>query len=89
MASVAARCDHCRKVLRASRSIDGPGGTQFDSLVCRQAHTSKTELKRLQNGLRVARSRLKTAAIKRAAISYRNLGGRDWVLVEQVLRALL
>jgi hypothetical protein len=50
---------------------------------------SKSELKSLQNGLRVARSRLKAAAIARAGISYRNLGGRDWPLVEQVLRSLL
>ncbi|HXH82037.1 MAG TPA: hypothetical protein VNN07_03820 [Candidatus Tectomicrobia bacterium] len=88
-ASLTARCDHCRKVLRAGRSIEGPGGTQFDSLACRKAHASTAELKRLQNGLRVARSRLKTAAIARAGTSYRTLGGRDWALVEQVLRSLL
>jgi hypothetical protein len=89
MASVTARCDHCRKVLRAGRGIEGPGGTQFDSLTCRRAYMSRSELKGLQNGLRVARSRLKAAAITRAGTSYRNLGGRDWPLVEQVLRSLL
>ena len=89
MVSVTARCDHCRKVLRAGRSIGGPGGTQFESLACRKAHISQSELRRLQNSLRVARSRLKMAAIARARTSYRKLGGRDWVLVEQVLRSLL
>lgn len=89
MASVTARCDHCRKALRAGHGIEGPGGIQFDSLTCRKAYMSKSELKSLQNGLRVARSRLKATAIARASTSYRNLGGRDWPLVEQVLRSLL
>lgn len=84
-----ARCDHCRKPLRAGRGVEGPAGTQFDSLSCRKAYVSKCELKGLQNGLRVARSRFKAAAIARAATTYRNLGGRDWPLVEQVFRSLL
>ena len=89
MAPVTARCDHCRKPLRAGQGVEGPGGTQFDSLSCRKAYVSKCELKGLQNGLRVARSRFKAAAIARAATTYRNLGGRDWPLVEQVCRSLL
>ena len=84
-----ARCDHCRQPVRVGRGLEGPGGTQFDSLTCRKAYVSTCELKGLQNGSRVARSRLKTAAIARAAIVYRNLGGREWPLVEQVLRSLL
>jgi hypothetical protein len=89
MAPVTARCDHCRKPLRAGRGVEGPGGTQFDSLTCRKAYVSRFELKGLQNGLRVARSRAKAAAISRAGSSYQKLGGRDWPLVEQVLRSLL
>lgn len=89
MAPVTARCDHCRKPLRAGRGVEGPGGAQFDSLPCRKAYLSKSALKGLQNGLRVARSRFKAAAISRAGTTYRNLGGRDWPLVEQVFRSLL
>jgi len=89
MAPVTARCDHCRKPLRAGRGVEGPGGTQYDSLSCRKAYVIKCELRGLQNGLRVARSRFKAAAIARAATAYRNLGGRDWPLVEQVFRSLL
>lgn len=84
-----ARCDDCRKPLRAGLGVEGPGGTQFDSLSCRRAYVGKSELKGLQNGLRVARSRFKAAAISRAGTTYRSLGGRDWPLVEQVLRSLL
>src|SRR5438270_518515 len=43
MAPVTARCDHCRKPLRAGRGIGGPSGTQFDSPVCRKAHVSATQ----------------------------------------------
>jgi hypothetical protein len=89
VAPVTARCDQCRKPLRAGCGVEGSGGTQFDSLTCRKAYVSKSELKGLQNGLRVARSRFKAAAISRAGSSYRKLGGRDWPLVEQVLRSLL
>jgi len=89
MAPVTARCDHCRKRLRAGRGIGGPSGTQFDSPACRKAYLSTTQLKGLQNGLRVARFRFKTAAISRAGSTYRNLGGRDWPLVERLLRSLL
>jgi hypothetical protein len=84
-----ARCDYCRKPLRAIRSVDGPRGTQFDSLACRKAFGRVTQLKGLQNGLRVARSRLKATAISRAGDAYRNLGGRDWPLVERLLRSIL
>jgi hypothetical protein len=84
-----ARCDYCRKPLRAGCGVAGPRGTQFDSTACRKAYLSTAQLKALQNGLRVARSRLKAAAISRAAGTYRNLGGRDWPLVEQLLRSLL
>jgi hypothetical protein len=86
---VTARCDHCRKSLRAGRGLDGPGGTQFDSLTCRNAYLTTAQLKGLQNGLRVARSRLKAAAISRAGSTYQNLGGRDWPLVQRLLRSLL
>jgi len=89
MASVTARCDHCRKPLRAGRGIAGPGGAQFDTVTCRDAFGNARQLKRLQNGLRVARSRFKAAAIARAGHTYRNLGGRDWPLVERLLRSLL
>jgi hypothetical protein len=84
-----ARCDQCRKALRAGRGLEGPGGVQFDSLTCRKTYISQSELRKLQNALRVARSRLKATAIARAGISYRTLGGRDWRVVEQVLRSLL
>jgi hypothetical protein len=89
MASVTARCDQCRKPLRAGRGIAGPGGTQFDTLGCRNAFGNARQLKGLQNGLRVARSRFKAAAIARAGHTYRNLGGREWPLVERLLRSLL
>jgi hypothetical protein len=88
MASVS-RCDYCGKAIRAGRGIEGPGGTQFDSVTCRKAYMGRSELKSLQNRLRVARSRLKVAAIAHAGTSYRKLGGRDWPLVEQVLRSVL
>lgn len=84
-----ARCDHCRKALRAGRGIEGPGGTQFDSMTCRKTYATRSDLRVLQNTLRVARSRFKAATIARAATTYRRLGGRDWPLVEQVLRSLL
>ena len=87
--AVTARCDHCRKPLRAGREITGPRGAQFDSLSCRTAFVDAAYLKGLQNGLRVARSRLKAAAIARAAHTYRDLGGREWPLVERLLRSLL
>jgi hypothetical protein len=86
---VTARCDHCRKALRAGRGITGAGGTQFDSLTCQKAYVSTSRLKGMQNTLRVARSRLKAAAISRARSTYRDLGGRDWPLVERLLRSLL
>ena len=84
-----ARCDQCRKPLRAGRGIAGPRGAQFDSLTCRNAFASATHLKGLQNGLRVARSRVKSAAIARAETTYQKLGGRDWALVERLLRSML
>lgn len=89
MAPVIARCDHCRKPLRAGRGIAGPRGAQFDSPSCRNAFVNTGHLKGLQNGLRVARSRFKAATISRAANTYRDLGGRDWPLVERLLRSLL
>ena len=89
MASFTARCDYCRKPVRAGRGIEGPGGTHFDALRCRREYMTASELRKLQNQLRVARSRLKAAAIARAGISYRNLGGRDWPLVEQILRSIM
>jgi hypothetical protein len=84
-----ARCDHCRKPLRAGRVVAGPGDTQFDTVVCRKAYVTTVQLKGLQNGVRVARSRFKGGVISRAAGTYRNLGGRDWPLVERLLRSLL
>jgi hypothetical protein len=84
-----ARCDHCRRLLRSGRVVTGPGGLQFDSLRCREQHQSTAQLKTLQNGLRVARSRLKAATIVRSAVIYRRLGGREWPLVERLLRAIL
>jgi hypothetical protein len=89
MAPVTARCDHCRKPLRAGQGVAGPRGTQFDSLTCRKGYVTTLQLKSLQNGLRVARSRWKAAAIARAGGTYRHLGGRDWPLVERLLRSLL
>ena len=89
MTQVTARCDQCRKPLRAGRSLTGPRDTQFDSADCRHAYVSTAELRRLQNGHRVARSRLKTATISRAGVAYRSLGGRDWPLVERLLRSIL
>jgi hypothetical protein len=84
-----ARCDYCRKPLRAGRSLEGPGGTQFHSAECREAFSSTAPLKGLQNSVRVARSRLKAAAIARAGGTYRTLGGRDWPIVERLLRSIL
>jgi hypothetical protein len=89
MAPVTARCDHCRKPLRAGRDIAGPGDTQFDSVTCRKAYVTTLQLRGLQNGVRVARSRLKAGLISRAAGTYRHLGGRDWPRVERLLRSLL
>jgi len=89
MAKVTARCDHCRKPLRAGRGIAGPNGTQFDSAACRKGYVSAAQLRGLQNNLRVARTRFKAAAISRAGGTYRNLGGQNWALVEQLLRSLL
>jgi hypothetical protein len=89
MAPVSARCDECRKPIRAGRGIEGPEGTHFDSLPCRKAYISKSQLKILENRLRVARSRLKAAVIAHASSSYQSLGGRDWPIVEQLLRSLL
>ena len=86
---VTARCDHCRKPLRAGRSVAGPGDTQFDSLTCRNAYGRLVQLRGLQNGVRVARSRLKAGLISRAGGAYRQLGGQDWPLVERLLRSLL
>jgi hypothetical protein len=84
-----ARCDYCRRVLRADRIVPGPGGLQFDSVKCRQGYVSAAPVKALQNGLRVARSRLKGGTIARAGALYRSLGGRQWSLVERLLRAVL
>jgi len=50
---------------------------------------SAAQLRGLQNNLRVARTRFKAAAISRAGGTYRNLGGQNWALVEQLLRSLL
>lgn len=52
---------------------------------CREAYLSTLQLKGLQNGVRVARSRLKAGVISRAGGTYRRLGGRDWPLVECLL----
>ena len=75
--------------MRAGRAISGANGTQFDSLTCRKSYVSTAQLRGLQNGLRVARTRFKAAAITRAAGTYRDIGGRDWPLVERLLRSLL
>jgi hypothetical protein len=86
---VTARCDHCRKPLRAGRAIAGPRATQFDTVTCRKAYVTTLQLRGLQNGVRVARSRFKGGVIARAESTYRHLGGRDWPLVERLLRSLL
>jgi hypothetical protein len=64
--AVTARCDHCRKPIRAGRGVAGTGDTQFDSVPCRDAHVGALRLKGLQNGVRVARSRFKAGVISRA-----------------------
>jgi hypothetical protein len=69
--------------------VDGPDGTQFDSVTCHKAFVSAARLKALQNSVRVARSRSKALAIAHAAEVYRHLGGRDWPLVERLLRSIL
>jgi hypothetical protein len=89
LAPMTARCDQCGKPLRAGRVVGSPDGMQFDSLTCRKAYSETAQMRALQNVLRVARSRLKATAITRAASIYRHLGGRDWPLVERVLRAIL
>lgn len=89
MVPVTARCDQCRKPLLSGATVPGPDDTQFDSVGCRKAYVSTLQLRGLQNGVRVARSRLKAGVISRAAVTYRRLGGRDWPLVERLLRSLL
>lgn len=84
-----ARCDYCRKPLRAGRVVSDSGGLQFDSLRCRKRYVIAAQFRSLQNASRVARSRLKAIAILRAGRSYRELGGRDWALTERLLRAVL
>jgi hypothetical protein len=86
---VTARCEKCRKPIRAGRGIAGPGDTQFDTVTCQQAYVGTLQLKGLQNGVRVARSRFKAGVISRAGGTYRHLGGRDWPLVERLLQSLL
>ena len=89
MPAVTARCENCRKPIRAGRGIAGPSDTQFDTVTCRKAYVGMLQLKSLQNGVRVARSRLKAGVISRAGGTYRHLGGRDWHLVERLLQSLL
>jgi hypothetical protein len=84
-----ARCDQCRRPLRAHRVISGPDGLQFDSVRCRTLYLNARQLKSLENTVRVARSRLKAKTIERAVGLYRHSGGRDWVLVERLLRSVL
>jgi hypothetical protein len=84
-----ARCDYCRKLLRAGRVVPGSGGLQFDSVRCEERHLIAAQFRNLQNALRVARSRLKASAIVRVGRVYRELGGRDWSLMERLLRAIL
>lgn len=84
-----ARCEYCRKTIRAGRAISTPTGLLFDSLRCRDRYMRKTRVKGLQNAMRVARSRLKARAISRAAAVYQDLGGKDWLKVEEILQALL
>lgn len=83
-----ARCDFCRKPLRADRVVSGSGVLQFDSLGCRERHLIAV-LRNLQNASRVARGRVKATAISRADRLYRELGGRDWSLTQRLLRAIL
>jgi hypothetical protein len=47
------------------------------------------EFRRLQNVLRVARSRLKARTIDLAERIYREQGGVDWNRVRRLLRAVL
>ena len=89
MLAVTARCESCRKPLRAGRGMAGPGDTQFDTVTCREAYVRTLQMKRLQNGIRVARSRFTAGVISRAGATYRQLGGRDWPLVERLLESLL
>jgi hypothetical protein len=87
--AVTARCDHCRKPIRTSQGISGPGDSQFDAVSCRKAYLGTLQLKGLQNGVRVARSRFKAGVISRAGVTYRRIGGRDWPLVARLLQSLL
>jgi hypothetical protein len=89
MPEVTARCDNCRKPIRVGRGIDGPDNSQFDTVTCRKAYMGTLQLKGLENSVRVARSRFKAGVISRAGGTYRHLGGRDWPLVERLLRSLL
>jgi hypothetical protein len=73
---VTARCDHCRKPIRAARGIRGPGDTQFDSVTCREAYVATLQLKGLQNSMRVARSRFKSRVICRMGPPIARSGGK-------------
>lgn len=86
---MSARCEYCRKTIRAGRAISTPTGLLFDSLRCRDRYLRGRRLKDLQNAMRVARSRLKARAISKAEALYQELGEKDWPTVEEFLRALL
>lgn len=56
---------------------------------CPEGGAMDQEFRRLQNVLRVARSRLKARTIDLAERIYREQGGVDWNRVRRLLRAVL
>ncbi len=56
---------------------------------CSEGGVVDQEFRRLQNALRVARSRLKARTIGLAERVYREQGGVDWNRVRRLLRAIL
>ncbi len=83
------RCAYCKKAIPAGKAISHPTGLHFDSVRCRDQYLASAPVKGLQNVVRVARSRQKSAIISKAKVVYRGLRGRDWPKVEQLLRAVL
>lgn len=84
------RCGYCRKTLPpGAKVISAPGGLLFDSIRCRERYLREAPVNALANALRVTRSRLKARTILQAQAVYRNLGGRQWPRVKELLRAVL
>lgn len=85
-----ARCDYCRKTVRANaRAVVTPGGLLFDSPRCQKRYADRALVRGLANAVRVARSRLKTRTVQRAHSVYRTIGGRDWPKVKLLLGSVL